>query len=385
MIKTIKTIISENEAAIAEKRNQVANCTDAAELSVLKGEIRSLENENRKYNAEIANMVEQANKRADAMFGIADSDKPGFEARSAFKTNLQNAINKRGATTTTDIALAIPEVYDEDLVVYLKDNCELLNEVNLTVQAGDVVINRSSSVVNAEWVAAGNEANQPESQKFNVDEKVILKANALVAAIEISELAAIQSQYAFDSTFVAMLGNAMIEKLVPAIIAGTGEGMPLGVINDEAVTTVIEVTEAEFNSADFWLGYEDVIADRYKANTKIVMNSASFSTLKTLKDGAGHYIGDVTLNHDGNKNYLLDKPVIKVDATALKSFAQAGDGEVFAVYGNWKHYRLNDATNKPVIRKYQDNDTLTEIYKAVKYVGGRVTVPYSFIIFKKKG
>ena len=384
MIKTIKNIIAENEAAIAEKRSLVANCTDASELSILKGEIRSLENENKKYNAEVMNMVEQANTRSSAMFGISDSDKPGYEVRSAFKKDLQD-IAKRSVTTVSDIALAIPEVYDEDLVVYLKDNCELLNEVNLTVQAGDVVINRSSSVVTAEWIAAGNEANKVEAQKFAVDEKVILKANGLVAAIEISELATIQSQYAFDTTFVAMLGNAMIEKLVPAIIAGTGEGMPLGVINDEAVTTVVEVAEADFTNPDFWIDFEDVINDRYKANTKIVMNGASFSALKKLKDGTGAYLGDFSVNHDGNKNYLLDKPVIKVDSTALKSFAAAGDGEVFAVSGNWKHYRLNDASNKPTIRKYQDPATLTEVTKAVKYVGGRVTVPYSFIIFKKKG
>lgn len=383
-LTTLKEIVASLENDLAENRSKVEAATEMADITNLKIEQRSLENEIKKYNAEIADYAEANNGKVRSL-AMSYDERPDFEVRSKFKTNVQDAIvQMRAGTLENDIKLSIPEVYDEDLILYMKDNCELMNEVTITFETGDVVITRSNSVVTAVWGTPGKENELPEAQNFEVNEKVILSPHTLYAKMSITELASIRSQFTFDTTFIQMLGNALIAEICPAIVSGDGVKMPLGIAVDEAVTTVIEVTEADFSNPDFWIDYEDVIEDRYKVGTKLLMNRSSFSTLKKMKDSTGAYLGEYTLNHDGNKNYLLDKPVLKVDSTVLKSFAAAADGEVFAISGNFKHYRLNDASKHPTVRTYKDNNTLEDVFLAAKYIGGRVTVPYSFILFKKK-
>ena len=304
MIKTIKNIIANNEALISEKRSAIANSTDKAEISVLNSEIRSLQNEITKYNAEIANIAENANKRADVLFGLSESDMPDFEVRSAFfnkcKSIMEAQSRGEGITTITDTQIAVPESVNPELTMYMKDVSPLINELDFTASIADINFKESDAIVTAKWTKAGNELNAMSDQKLTIDKEYWIRGHVLSTRIRISDLAACQTMKDFFTKLVQVVGTAMVEQINYATVQGTGEGMPLGIVNDERVTNVIEVTEEDFNNFDTWIGFDDIIGSHYKVNTKMLMNPATFSALKKLKDGNNSYLGDYTINHDRN-------------------------------------------------------------------------------------
>ena len=389
ILNTLKNIIAENEKTIAEKRSAVATTVDAAELSILNAEIRSLQNENKKYQAEIADIAEKANSRADAIYGLADSDLPGYEKRTAFYNKCKDIINAQlrgeGITTITDTQLAVPEEVSPELLVYMKDVSPLINELNMTVSVNDITFKESEATIVANWTAAGNELNAMKDQKLTVDKEYTIRGHVLSVRIRITDLAGCQTMKDFFNKLVEIVGDAMVDQICYAAVKGTGVGMPLGIVNDERVVNVIEVTEEDFVNADTWIGFDDIVGSRYKVNTKMLMNPATFSGLKKLKDGTGAYLGDFTVNHDGNTKLFMDKPVIDATADMLPSFANAANGEVFAIYGNFKHYRMNAKKNGALsMYKWTDMNNYTDVYDCVSYLDGRVVTPHSFILFKKK-
>ncbi len=283
-------------------------------------------------------------------------------------------------TTTADSGAVIPTSIMNEIIQKLESYGNIYAQVRKLNVQGGVAIPISDLKPTAKWIT---ESQSSDDQKASAKNSVTFNYYGLECKIAQSILANVVTLKMFTDLFVPMATEAMVKAIEIAIFNGTGEGQPLGVIQDERVTTVVELTQAEYESWKGWHKVKGKIKKAYR-NGSFIMNQSTFDNgIDGMTDQNGQPVGRTNYGISGEENYrFMGKPVETVEDDVLPSWDDAAEGEVFAVFMKLSDYVINSNMEMQVV-KWTDHDNNKIKNKCLMVVDGKAADTNGIVLIKK--
>lgn len=286
-------------------------------------------------------------------------------------------------TGTGDIGAVIPTTILNRIVERMKEVGQIWNRVTKTAIQGGVQIPVANAKPKATWVAAGQMA---EKQKKEVKGTIMFGYHKLQVRVAVELVAGTVALPIFEATISNNIAEAMVEALDEAIISGSGDGQPLGIIKDMNIPAaqVIEVTADEFSKYKTWTKIFAKVPRRYRAGSVLIMNDADWNThIVGMVDNNGQPVARVTYGLDGTvQERFIGREVIPVEGL-LPSVDTAEAGDFVAIIVRLEDYMVN--SNMAItFRKYFDENTDEWIHKATMIADGKLADPNGVVLVKLK-
>lgn len=283
-------------------------------------------------------------------------------------------------TTTADSGAVIPTSIMHEIIQKLESYGGIYAQVRKINMQGGVSIPIADLSPTAHWIT---ESKPSDDQKMESKNSVTFSYHGLECKISQSILANVVTLKMFTDLFVPMATEAMIKAIEIAIFNGTGEGQPLGILNDKRITNVVELTEEEYAS---WKGWHKVKGSMKKAyrNGHFIMNQSTFDIgIDGMEDKNGQPIGRTNYGINGEESYrFMGKTVETVEDAILPSWDDAAEGDVFAVFMKLSDYVIN--TNMEMqVTKWTDHDNNKIKNKCLMIIDGKVADANGIVLIKK--
>ena len=423
----LKKLIQRRNARIAEIRNLIAASQDVNEVRSLTAEAEALQEEVREAQSQLDAIEAEEARSAQAQETETRSAIPAnatlvngnvvgafsqngtptqtrenvdpletMEYRQAFMNYVQNGtpITRAGdAISTNDTAPAIPLTIMNQVIntVRLRYG-NLYNKVrHLTVQGG-VQFPIGALRATFKWI---NESTVSPRQKLDPLAKVMFSYHVAEIRIAQTFLASIVTLEAFESKIAEVIAIAYLEAMDQAIVNGTGEGMPLGILNDPRVTgqaaNMIEMTAADFSNWTAWRKkFFAKLPLGYREGEFIFPLSTVETYLETMADANNNPIfrqaTGLEVNDGDSRNpngRFFGREISLVEPDILPDFDSASAGDVVGIFWQPQEYALNENFGF-TMRRYWDEETNEWVDKALVVVDGKVLNPVGYYLIKKK-
>ena len=217
-----------------------------------------------------------------------------------------------GPTKTTDIGAVIPTVIVEKIVEALETSGQILGRVTRTAYEPGAAIPVSSIKPVASWVAEGNGSNK---QKLSVNTSIVFAGYKLRCEVTMTLEAATRSLDMFERYFVQTVSKAMVKALEAAIVGGTGNGQPKGILAETPIT------DQAIETAGTSLAYKDLVAAEsalplaYEDGAVWIMTKKNFGDVEGLVDDHKQPVARVNYGlADRIERKILGRPVVLIDA-----------------------------------------------------------------------
>lgn len=390
---TLDTVLEE----LQDAKDQLENLDDDGQDAGADNGNGTDDGEGRSHNPlrEFRNMqqVAQHNTQRGTQQRAQDEDPTNsVEYRTAFMNfvcrgvQIPTELRDNAITTTTDAAAVIPTTIMQEIIREVSVHGEIYARVrHLNVQGG-VEIPISDLKPKAVWITADTGTSESDEQKLSAKNTVSFKYFGLECKLAQSLLTSITTLEIFQKEFAKLAVEAITEALDIAIVNGTGEGQPLGIINDPRVPAenVITLSAEEFASWSDWK--KKVFAKMKKAyrNGTFIMAQGTFDGhIDGMVDQNGQPIGRVNYGITDSESYRFGgKEVLTVEEDVLPDYDTAASGDVVAVFTNLSNYGVN--TNMQMeLTKWTDPDTNKVKNKALLIADGKLIDPYGTLIIKK--
>lgn len=310
-----------------------------------------------------------------------------LEYRKAFMNNVINntAIpakfkNEDANTKTTDIGEVIPPTIMEKIIEKLEATGMILPLVTRTGYKAGVTIPISSVKPVATWVSEGSGS---DKQKKTTD-GVVFTHHKLRCAISMSLETDVMALPVFEVSFINNVVEAMVKTQEQAIISGSGEGQPKGILAETVVSGQnVDVASNGKITYETLVGAEAALPLAYENDAVWFMTKKTFMSFVGMVDENKQPIARINYGINGKpERILLGRQVILNDY--MSSYASTVTNDtVVAFLFNPKDYVLN--TNyQMTIKKYEDNDTDDLVTKAIMLVDGKVVDKNSLVTVTKK-
>lgn len=316
-----------------------------------------------------------------------------LEYRKAFMKNVLSGTpipddivpqEERGAATTltTDIGTLIPNTVLNQIIDKLKYYGNIFSRVTITNIKGGVTIPVSSAKPVATWTSEGKTS---DKQKKEVKGKVVFSYHKLQCKVAVSLEADTTSLAIFESTIIDNVSEAMIIAIEEAIIKGTGEGQPQGIITDTRIKEPqkIAVKAKDIQSWSAWSKIFAKVPLSKRNGVVIILNSETYEgDICGMVDSTGQPVARTTYGIDGSETYRFKgKEVVQVESS-LPTFEAAEKDAIFGIIVNLKDYMFN-SNLKTMIKRYFDEDTDEWITKATAIADGKLGDTQGVILLKK--
>ena len=319
-----------------------------------------------------------------------------MEYRQAFMNYVQNGtpIMRAGdAISTPDTAPAIPLTIMNQVIntVRLRYG-NLYNKVrHLNVQGG-VQFPIGALRASFKWI---NESTVSPRQKLDPLAKIMFSYHVAEIRIAQTFLASIVTLEAFEARIAEVIAIAYLEAMDQAIVNGTGEGMPLGILNDPRVTSqtanVIEMTAADINNWTAWRKkFFAKLPLGYRAGEFIFPLSTVETYLETMADANNNPVfrqaTGLEVNDGDSRNpngRFFGREIALVEPDILPDFDSANAGDVVGIFWQPEEYAINENFGF-TMRRYWDDETNEWVDKALVVVDGKVLNPVGYYLIKKK-
>lgn len=195
----------------------------------------------------------------------------------------------------------------------------------------------------------------------------------------------------FEQEYARIVAEAFFEAMDKAIVAGTGSGMPTGILNDARVTNVVTMTAAQFSDWKEWL-------KRFFATQKMgytygdfIMTKATFdANIRTMNDSNNQpiaYLAAGVVPADGDAllpyGYFFGHDVEIVENTlGIADFDTASSGDVVAVFWQPDLYVVNN-NMQMYAQQYPDHDRNEIVNKWLAILDGKAIDTTGYILIKK--
>ncbi len=342
-----------------------AETFNATEYEAHEAEVRTLDAEIARETNLMA--MEEANKRVDdipmveapkARVIVNDEE---FRLTDAFATYLRNpAVNvdtKTRAILNTLVGseggYLVPEVFMTNII-------DKLQEVSVMRQNSTVV--RTVSTTN---IPLGN--GRPTfaiiAENGAYPQTDVSFAQAVLGAFKIGGIIKASDELLQDAftNVQAYITKLSVEGIADAeeryFTTGTGTGQAQGIVT--ASTLGVTTVAVAAVTLDEVINLIYSVKAPYRMNSKLMMNSTVELALRKLKDTAGQYLWQPSLQV-GTPNTFDGYPII-----INEKMAGLGTGNKFMLFGDFKYYEIGDRGQMEIKR-------LDELYSATGEVGFRV-------------
>lgn len=305
-----------------------------------------------------------------------------------FRNSLPAEQRSGVAITTVDTGAAIPlTVMREVINTVRKRYGNLYNAVRKTAIAGGVEYPIGALSASFKWIS---ESAVSPAQKTDALGKVQFAYHTAEIRIAQSFLSQLLTITDFEAKLVEVIVVAYLEAMDYAIVNGTGDGMPLGILNDARVTNTVTLTAADMSNWTAWrkkffsklpLGYRD--------GEFIFPLSTVESYLETMADANNNPIFRQATGLEVNDGDALDpngrffgRRISLVEPNILPDFDTANANDIIGIYWQPQEYAINENFGF-TMRRYFDETTNEWVDKALVVVDGKVLNPTGYVLIKK--
>lgn len=409
----LKKLIKAKQARLDQIRSAIDASTDVNEVRSLTAEAEQIQNEMREAQDQL-NTIEAEEQRnaqqqipADAQlhnpqvngsFRQASADAENrdedptstMEYRQAFMAYVQNGtpIQVRDAISTSDTAPAIPlTIMDEVINTVRKRYGNLYNKVRHLNVRGGVEFPIGALQATFKWI---NESTVSPRQKLNPLAKVMFSYHTAEIRIAQTFLSSILTLDAFEQKISEVIAIAYLEAMDQAIVNGTGNGMPTGILNDARVTNQVTMTAAQMSDWQAWRkNFFSQLPLGYRNGEFIFPLSTVESYLETMADAnknpvfrqaTGLEVNDGDARNPNGR--FFGREVSLVEPEVLPDFDTASSGDVIGIFWQPEEYAINENFGF-TMRRYFDEETNEWVDKALAVVDGKVLNPTGYYLIKK--
>lgn len=346
--------------------------------------------------------AEQRNGGIVGAYGMSNGKKEersenpleSMEYRKAFMAYVQHGtqipaeLRAGTAISTTDTAPAIPlTIMNEVINTVRKRYGNLYNKVRKLSVQGGVEFPIGALQATFKWI--GEKTVSPR-QKLGALAKISFKYHTGEIRIAQTFLSSILTIDAFEAEIARVIAVAYLQAMDEAIVKGSGDGMPLGILNDARVTNEVSMTAAQFSDWKAWRkNFFAKLPLGYRAGEFIFPLATVDAYLETMSDDNNNPIfrqatglevndGDA-LNPNGR---FFGREVSLVEPELIADFDTAASGDVVGIYWQPTEYAINENFGFNM-RRYFDEEENEWVDKALVVVDGKVLNPTGYWLIKK--
>ena len=285
------------------------------------------------------------------------------EYRKAFWNQMrgrvtQEVYNALQVGTLSEGGYTVPDEFDRQLIEGLEDENIMRGLVHIIrTGSGEHKIPIIASHGTGSWVE--EEQQIPESD--DAFSQVTLTAHKFATMIRISR--ELLNDSAFDLAsyiaheFVRRAGAAEEQ----AILTGDGSHKPIGLLHATlGAQTGVTAASSTAITADELIDMQHSLKSGYRRKACWIMNDATISAIRKLKDGNGQYIWQPGIK-EGAPDMLFNQRVLMSNYMPL-----IGAGNKVILYGDYSYYWLAEREGRTLER-------LNELYAVTDQVGFKMT------------
>lgn len=338
------------------------------ERNLLKGAIEDLEKRNIKPSN--ARIIEKPSKEERK---VGENILETEEYRMAFLKKLQgkelNEEEKRAMTTAeSSVGAAIPTTTLNRIEEMLRQTSALYNLVDVLNIPGYLSIPVEDTVNDASWIAEGASSTDVNDKLNSVN----FAAYKLIRTISITAEVSKMTISAFEGWIVKKITNRMAMAIENAILNGTGNGQPKGILT-ETITTLESANAGVFNYEDICNIMANLKAGYKKGSAFVINTQTLWKDIATIKVGDNLvFVPDPTGEYSGR---IFGKPVIEDEFI--------GEGQI--LYGLFDKYTIN--WNENINVTSDDSAEFrsgNRVYRGMALVDGKTVNTEAFVLMKKK-
>ena len=260
--------------------------------------------------------------------------------------------------TLSEGGYTVPDEFDKQLIDGLMEENIMRGLVHIIkTGSGEHKIPVVASHGAGSWI--DEEQSIPESD--DAFSQVTLSAHKFATMIRVSR--ELLNDSAFDiaayiaQEFVRRAGAAEEE----AIISGDGSHKPIGLLHATlGAQTGVTVASQTAITADELIDMQHSLKAPYRRKAVWIMNDATISAIRKLKDGQGQYIWQPGIK-EGAPDMLFNQKVLMSNYMPL-----IGAGNKVILYGDYSYYWLAEREGRTMER-------LNELYAVTDQVGFKMT------------
>lgn len=405
MRKLLEKRLAAIAAQITDITARAEASNDAAEVRDLTGKLAALKAEEQEIRASLATepQTPPANAtlvNAGAQSFTAPSAKrdgnplESAEYREAFRAYVCRGVEMPAefragnANNTADTGAAIPmTIMNEVINTVRKRYGNLYSKVRKTSVPGGVKIPVGSLTATFRWIT---ETTVSPRQKAGSLGSITFGYNQCELRIATTWLANLLTLSAFEAELTKIIAIAYLQAMDTAIVKGSGDGAPLGILNDARVTNVVTMTAAKMSNWKDWR--KDFFAKLplgYRSGEFIFANSTVETYLQTMSDDNNNpvfYQATGLVVEDGDaaepRGRFFGREISLVEPDILPDFDTADANDVIGIYWQPEEYMVNENFGFTMIR-YFDQETNEWVDKALTVVDGKVLNPAGYVLIKK--
>ena len=310
------------------------------------------------------------------------------EYREAFMAYIQTGEVRSEVISTTDTGAAIPiTIMNEVINTVRKRYGNLYNKVRKLNVKGGVKFPIGALKASFKWI---NESTVSPRQKTDALGAVSFEYHVAEIRIAQTFLSQIVTLEAFEAKMAEVIAIAYLQAMDYAIVKGSGDGQPLGIINDARVTHYVTLTAAQINNWTAWRkNFFSQLPLGYRSGEFIFPLSTVESYLETMADSNNNPIfrqatglevndGDA-VNPNGR---FFGREISLVEPDILPDFDSANSNDVIGIFWQPEEYAINENFGF-TMRRYFDEETNEWVDKALVVVDGKILNPKGIWLIKK--
>ena len=290
--------------------------------------------------------------------------------------------------STADTAPAIPlTVMNEVINTVRKRYGNLYRKVRKLSVAGGVDIPVGALEADFSWIS---ESTAAPRQGIGALDTISFRYNVAEIRIAQTFLSALLTLDAFEAKITEVIALGYLKLMDKGIVAGTGNGQMLGILNDARVTNVVTMTAAQINNWTAWrknffarlpLGYRNGefifpvgTVDAYLETMADANNNPIYRQATGLEVNSGD-----ALNPNGR---FFGRDISLVEPDIIADFDTASANDVIGIYWQPEEYAINENFGF-TMRRYYDEERNQWVTKALCVADGKILNPNGVWIIKK--
>lgn len=320
------------------------------------------------------------------------------EILAEYRAETQAEAQTIGEVTSEELGVLIPHTVLQELIKKIEKNYgQFSSRVRMLNVKGGVEVPIGDFEATFTWTGADGKDKEhgvSKEQGVNgVEGSVVFSYHIGEIRIAQSLLQSILSVEVFEKELVNALLTAYLKARDIAVLRGTGDGQPTGILTDIATglkripaENIIEFTEKEIADWTTWEKklFANIPLGMEGANPEFAMAKQTYvSNLCTLKDANNQPINKAGFDVGDKQHKFNEYPVLRTEQDLFKSFDLCQDGEYFGIF--WvpeKAYGINSNMTFGY-KRYFDDDKNKWITKGLVILDGKpLNTNYIYLLKK---
>ena len=269
----------------------------------------------------------------------------------------------------------LPEEFERQIVMGLDEANVVRGLAKVITTSAERKIPVAATHSEAQWTAE-NGAYTESSPTF--DQKTI-DAFKLTDLVKVSIELLQDSMFDLESYIANEFARAFGIAEEQAFCVGSGTGQPTGIFTAKGGTVGVTAASATAITADELINLIYSLKSPYRRNAKFLMNDATVSMIRKLKDNNGAYLWQPSIQA-GEPDRLLGYELYTSPYVPV-----AAAGALTVAFGDFKNYWIADRSGRTVQRLNELYSTNGQVgFVATERVDGKVILPEGIQLLKMK-